>query len=367
MPAAMPQSLCSRFGFDRGRIAEHLGLIGLTGPDDHSLAEELQSHVVQPNVDAIIEEFYEALEDHPEFQAVIRDEMHVSHLKMTQRKYLLSMGCNFDTQTYFEERLRVGAVHQQVGVPLSLYQAFFCQLQNMLLMKIPEEIRLNPDTYAALARFIIKITSLDMSLAIETYHSTEVSDLEDSIDTIRGEGELLRRTLQFDSLTEVCSRQYLLQELRERLGRAQSQPRHLTVVMADLDYFKEVNDTYGHLVGDVVLKDVATRMVTGARGSDIVGRYGGEEFMIIFDDTALAAARDLAERIRVRVMADPFHEASTSLWVTVSFGVAQARPDDTVETLTSRADQAMYVAKRGGRNQVRTEEDLAPEDSESAI
>jgi diguanylate cyclase (GGDEF)-like protein len=107
-------------------------------------------------------------------------------------------------------------------------------------------------------------------------------------------------------------------------------------------------------------------MVTGARGSDIVGRYGGEEFMIIFDDTALDTALDLAERIRIRVMADPFHEESASLWVTVSFGVAQARPDDTVETLTERADQAMYVAKRGGRNQVRTEEDLAPEDSESA-
>jgi diguanylate cyclase (GGDEF)-like protein len=360
MPAAMPQSLCSRCGFDNARIAEHLGLIGLTGPDDRAIADELQSHVIQPNVDAIIEEFYEALEEHPKFQAVVRDEMHISHLKMTQRKYLLSMGCNFDTHSYFEERLRVGAVHQQVGVPLSLYQAFFCQLQNMLLTKIPDEIRLNPDTYAAIARFIIKITSLDMSLAIETYHSTEVGNLEDSIDTIRGEGELLRRTLQFDSLTEVCSRQYLLQELRQRLDEAQGQAQSLAVVMADLDHFKEVNDTYGHLVGDSVLKDVATRMVTGARGTDIVGRYGGEEFMIIFDDTELETARDLAERIRIRVMADPFHEETTSLWVTVSFGVALARPDDTVETLTSRADQAMYVAKRGGRNQVRTEEDLEP-------
>ena len=355
----MPQSLCTRFGFDNARINEHLGLIGLTAPDDPAIGEELQSHVIQPNIDSIIEEFYESLGQHPAFQAVITDEMHVSHLKMVQRKYLLSMGRKFDTRDYFEERLRVGAAHQRVGVPLSLYQAYFCQLQNMLLAKIPAEIRANTTSYTELARFIVRITSLDMSLAIETYHSSEVSSLEDSIDTIRGEGELLRRTLQFDSLTEVCSRQFLLQELREHLRDAQRHSRPLSVVMADLDHFKDVNDQHGHLVGDHVLRDVATRMVTGARGSDIVGRYGGEEFMIIFDDTGLDTARDLAERIRIRVMADPFHEEVSMLWVTVSFGVAQARPDDTVETLTSRADQAMYVAKRSGRNQVRTEEELS--------
>ena len=107
-----------------------------------------------------------------------------------------------------------------------------------------------------------------------------------------------------------------------------------------------------------VLRDVATRMVTGARGTDIVGRYGGEEFMVIFENTPLETARDLAERIRIRVMADPFHEEQSSIWVTVSFGIAQSRPDDTVETLTTRADQAMYVAKRSGRNQVRTEEEI---------
>ena len=348
-----------RFGFDDARIGEHLGLIGLTSPDDPAVAAELQSHVIQPNVDAIIEEFYDLLGDHPEFQSVIRDEAHVSHLKMTQRKYLLNLGRKFDTAAYFEERLRVGAAHQRVGVPLSLYQCFFCQLQILLLAKIPAEIRLNPESYTALARFIVKITSLDMSLAIETYHSSQVSSLEDSINTIRGEGELLRRTLQFDSLTEVCSRQFLLQELRRRLADSARQPRPLSIVMADLDHFKEINDRHGHLVGDRVLKDVAARMVKGARGSDVVGRYGGEEFMIIFDDATLENAHDLAERIRIRVMADPIREDQTDLWVTVSFGVAQARLDDTVATLASRADRAMYVAKRGGRNQVRTEEDLA--------
>jgi diguanylate cyclase (GGDEF)-like protein len=354
----MSQSLCTRFGFDNARIAERLSLIGLTGPDVPAIAEELQSHVIQPNIDAILDEFYDSLGAHPEFQAIVRDEMHISHLKMTQRSYLLSLGRQFGDHNYFEERLRVGVVHQQVGVPLSLYQCFFCQLQDLLLAKIPFEIRMNHESYTALARFILRITSLDMSLATETYHSTEVSSLEDSIDTMRGEGELLRRTLQIDSLTGVCSRQHLLRELRDRLVKSRDQSHPLTVVMADLDHFKAINDKFGHLVGDHVLRDVATRMATGARSSDVVGRYGGEEFVIIFHDAALDTARDLAERIRIRVMADPFHEETSTLWVTVSCGVAEANANDTVESLTSRADRAMYAAKRGGRNQVRTERDL---------
>jgi len=364
--ATMSKSLCDRFGFDGAGITERLRMIGLTSPNDSIVAEEFQSHVVQPHIDVIIDDFYESLGRHPEFLRIVRERGHVNRLKMTQRKYLLNLGDHFDTHTYFEERLRVGTVHQRVGVSLSLYQCFYCMLQNLLIARIPAEIRANPDSFATLSKFIIKITSLDMSLAIETYHSTKVSTLEHSIDTIRDEGELLRRTLQFDSLTQVCSRPYLLQELRTKLADAQAEPRHLSVVMADLDHFKSINDEHGHLIGDHVLRDVATRMVTGARGSDMVGRYGGEEFLIIFDDAELDTAGELAERIRIRVMADPFCEDSVSLWVTASFGVAQARADDTVESLTSRADQAMYVAKKAGRNQVQTELDI-PSLKQSAV
>ena len=364
--ATMSQSLCDRFGFDSTGITERLRMIGLTNPKDPILAEEFQTHVVQPHVDAIIDELYESLEQHPEFLRIVRERGQVNRLRMTQRKYLLNLGSQFDTSKYFEERLRVGTVHQRVGVSLSLYQCFYCMLQNLLMSSIPDEIKTHPDSYAELSKFVIKITSLDMSLAIETYHSTKVDALEDSIDTIRVEGEHLRRTLQFDSLTRACSRVYLLQELSDKLASAQAESRPMSVVMADLDHFKDVNDKYGHLIGDHVLRDVATRMVTGARRSDCVGRYGGEEFLIIFDNATLDTAQELAERIRIRIMADPFCEDSVSLWMTTSFGVAQARPDDTVETLTSRADRAMYLAKKGGRNQVRTELELLSTDATTA-
>ena len=354
----MSNKLCVEFGFDRSAIVERLNLLGLGGPAIPMIAAELQSHVIQPNVDSIIEEFYEALAQTGEFQSLALGEGQVNHLKMTQRTYLLSLGQEFDTLEYFESRLRVGAAHERVGVSLSLYQSFYCQLQNMLLTLIPEEIRQKPDAFAELAHFIIKITSLDMSLAIETYHSTEVHDLEDSITVCREESELLRRSLRFDTVTRVHSRAFVVQALEEKLVLAAKSGDPLCAVMADLDHFKEINDAHGHQVGDHVLHDVATRMVTGARGSDVVGRYGGEEFLIIFENASLDVARDLSERIRIRVLADPFIEDSTPLHVTVSLGVAEARDGDDAETLIRRADMALYEAKKAGRNRVRTELDI---------
>ena len=355
----MTNELCQQFGFDRTAIGERLNLLGLGGPAVPMIAEELQSHVIQPNVDGIIQDFYEALERTSEFQSLVLEQGQINHLKMTQRKYLLSLGQDFDTLDYFESRLRVGAAHERVGVSLSLYQSFYCQLQNMLLALVPDEIRQKPDAFAELAHFIVKITALDMSLAIETYHSTEVHDLEDSITVCREESELLRRSLRFDTVTRVHSRAFVVQALEEKLGLAAKSGDPLCAVMADLDRFKEINDAYGHQVGDHVLHDVATRMVTGARGSDIVGRYGGEEFLIIFENASLDVARDLSERIRIRVLADPFIENSTKLHVTVSLGVAEAHDGDDAETLIRRADMALYEAKTAGRNRVRTELDIS--------
>jgi diguanylate cyclase (GGDEF)-like protein len=356
----MTHELCHQFGFDRSAIIERLNLLGLGGPSVPMIAAELQSHVIQPHVDSIIEEFYDALEQTAQFQAMVQGRAQINHLKMTQRKYLLALGREFDSLDYFESRLRVGAAHERAGVSLSLYQSFYCQLQNMLLSLVPGEIRQKPDAFAELAQFIIKITSLDMSLAIETYHSTQVHDLEDSITFCRAESELLRRSLRFDTVTRVHSRAFVVQALTEGLSSARQRDEPLCAVMADLDHFKDINDAHGHQVGDHILHDVATRMVTGARSSDIVGRYGGEEFLIIFENASLDVAHDLAERIRIRVLGDPFIEDSRKIYVTVSLGVAQARAGDDAETLIRRADMALYEAKTAGRNCVRTEGDIKP-------
>lgn len=358
----MSQSLCARFQFSDAGIAERLRCIGLTSPTDHDLAEQLQSRVIRPNVDEIIDEFFAALRQHAAFQDFVMEPSQDERLKAAHRQYILSLGQQFDTPQYFEGRLKVGSAHQRVGVSLGLYQCFFCLMQTILIGKVPADIQVVPKEYVDLLQFILRITALDMSLAIETYHSDSVSSLEQSIACIRGEGEVMLRSLRTDSLTQLCSRAFIIRILKNRLVDALASDRALSVVMADLDHFKRINDNYGHLIGDHILEDVARRMESGARTSDILGRYGGEEFILIFDNATLDVAAALAERIRARVAADPVQKGTIGLQVTLSLGVAEARSGDDVESLLARADSALYAAKNAGRNCVQTELDV--EDSQ---
>jgi diguanylate cyclase (GGDEF)-like protein len=125
--------------------------------------------------------------------------------------------------------------------------------------------------------------------------------------------------------------------------------------MADLDQFKKINDEHGHLVGDHVLRIVAARMVSGARTGDEIGRYGGEEFIFVLQDTDIDAAADVAERVRSRINSDAIQHHRAVINVSLSLGIAQARSDDTVNTLIDRADETLYAAKLAGRDCVMLE------------
>ena len=348
----MSQTLCQRFSIESETIAERLRLLGLSEPHSQELAHDLQNHVIRPNVDAIIGDFYEMLGQNREFAEIVRRNTELSKLKMTQRRYLLSLADNFESPKYFEERLRIGVVHQHVGVSLSLYHSSYRLMQSLLIDSIPEELSSNATTFKTMVQFIIKIVALDMSLAIEAYCIDRVGTLQESVDTMRGEGEALRRTLRIDSLTKLCTRTFSMQVLNAALSVSRETHRPLCVVMADLDHFKKINDTYGHPFGDKVLSAVARRMSSDARDRDTIGRYGGEEFILILEDTHQEKAEVLAERIRKKVGADPIHIGDVAVQMTLSLGIAEVRDDDDVESTIARADRALYAAKTAGRNRV---------------
>ncbi|GIX46361.1 MAG: hypothetical protein KatS3mg131_0572 [Candidatus Tectimicrobiota bacterium] len=164
----------------------------------------------------------------------------------------------------------------------------------------------------------------------------------------------LYRLARFDDLTGLYNRRYLLDRLAEEFLRARRYGSPLCVAMLDLDHFKEVNDTYGHLMGDTVLATVGGVIRATVRATDIAGRYGGEEFCLVLTETKLEGARLLAERLRRRVAAEPFPAPhGATFFVTCSIGVAPFTPDmRNVTTLLARADQALYQAKAAGRNRV---------------
>jgi two-component system cell cycle response regulator len=157
-----------------------------------------------------------------------------------------------------------------------------------------------------------------------------------------------------DDLTGLYNRRYFDRHLNILLGKAQEQDRNLAVMMLDIDHFKAVNDTYGHDVGDVVLREFAARLRRHIRGIDLPCRFGGEEFVVLMPDTDLPNAELVAERVRQSVAEKAFDVGlQRPVRVTVSVGVSLNETGiETPETLLKRADMALYRAKREGRNRV---------------
>ena len=161
--------------------------------------------------------------------------------------------------------------------------------------------------------------------------------------------ESLQRLANTDELTKVKSRRAILEALDFEYKRLKRYPSNLSLLMLDIDHFKAINDKFGHLVGDQVLVEVANVISNACRETDIVGRYGGEEFLILLPKTSIDSARALAERIRLAVANNRIRQDTQ---ITCSLGVSTLKADETVLDLIQRADERTYKAKELGRNQV---------------
>jgi diguanylate cyclase (GGDEF)-like protein len=151
---------------------------------------------------------------------------------------------------------------------------------------------------------------------------------------------------RIDSLTGLGNRRALEEILAAEIARAQRFTHQLAVVLLDLDRFKEINDSFGHAAGDVMLREVSRLLISLARQGDTVARWGGEEFVVVLPETDLAGAERFAERLRRTIEAHSVGDMQTS----TSCGVATMLPEDKVEELLRAADQALYQAKTNGRN-----------------
>jgi len=165
----------------------------------------------------------------------------------------------------------------------------------------------------------------------------------------RARADLLAEQAMTDPLTRIANRRRLTDELDALIANAQRHQRPLSVMISDIDWFKRVNDTYGHDVGDQVLIEVARRLGHTVRAGDLIGRWGGEEFVVIAPESDLDDTVQLAERCREATRSAPFEAIGT---ITASFGVATLAADDDRRSLLRRADLALYTAKNQGRDQV---------------
>jgi diguanylate cyclase (GGDEF)-like protein len=174
-------------------------------------------------------------------------------------------------------------------------------------------------------------------------------ELDAMNERLRKQNEELELLSTSDALTGLHNRRSLTQRLAAELSRSYRQKTSFTVLMADVDEFKKYNDAYGHPAGDEVLKRVANILLSCTRAVDCTARYGGEEFAVLLTDTAGDEALEVAERIRSRVAEGEF----PSRKITLSIGMAEFPQDGfTADVVISNADEALYEAKRGGRNRV---------------
>ncbi len=177
------------------------------------------------------------------------------------------------------------------------------------------------------------------------------------------ERSALEHLARYDPLTGLFNRHSILEKLREWILHSMRYRAYLSVAMIDIDHFKIVNDSYGHAAGDRVLAALASLLQQNVRSADFVGRYGGEEFLVILPRTNIDGAVTIAERLRSTVEDTPLHARDdTTLHLTISLGVAQWSEEDSEDPLLARVDAALYHAKEGGRNRI----EVAPSSEQPA-
>jgi len=185
--------------------------------------------------------------------------------------------------------------------------------------------------------------------------SQQLEESQHKIELLREEVEKAREDALSDGLTGLTNRRGFDLALASGIASAGEQGQTLSLLMTDIDHFKQVNDTYGHLFGDKVIRAVAKTLKENIKGKDTAARYGGEEFVVLLPDTPLEGARCVAERIRSTIEASRIRRADTNqemAKITVSFGVAIYHAGESASAFVERVDSAMYASKTGGRNRV---------------
>lgn len=212
------------------------------------------------------------------------------------------------------------------------------------------------DDVRGMVKDLLRETAVIRTRGEQLTHKLEESHQE--IQHLRRNLEKITTESQRDFLTGVYNRKTLDYMLDEHVRQSHLENAELCLLMVDIDDFKQFNDTFGHLIGDEVLKTVARMLTETVRGKDIVARYGGEEFIVVLPTTSLIGASKVAENIRAAISARELKRKDTGEnygQITVSIGVSQLRPGDVSTSFIERADTALYTSKKGGRNRVSLE------------
>ena len=333
---------CQLFGFTQSRIDEMLRLLELKERDSES-AELLQSKVIQPNIAIIINDFYSYLQQHREYNEFITGNAELNQLKQTQALYLRTLGAGFRSPDYFEERLKIGVAHHHIGLPPRLYECAYAKLKEIITSHISNTF--TGDIENTLRYFLNRIITLDMSLAMESYYQIRIGDLEESVEKLEKTRTVLRERSVTDTLTGAANRAAILGFINELLVGFEKNAKTFSVVMLDVNNLRQVNEQLGHMAGDLVLKNIIFQIKSKIRTSDKIGRYGGDEFLLAFQNADAAVASRKMTEINELLSHQTVSVRNKKICTQLSYGITEVRAGDDLPAILSRVDKVLTSSK----------------------
>lgn len=351
------QSLLAQMSINQAEIVRRKELLGFDEADARRLSA--CEGFVADEVDGLVSQFYAQQTAVDEIAVIIGDADTLSRLQQAMTRYVTDLFSGVYGEDYVNNRLRIGLVHKRIGVSPKYYLSAMHLLKSLLLDVLRRNIG-DYEEFRATALALDKLLYLDNEFVFDTYIRSmlaeiqaakeaaveHASHLEEKVAERTRELEALARK---DALTSLYNRRHFLAALQRELTRARRAASPMSLVYFDLDGFKAVNDSLGHLAGDEMLRQLAQLLSAQCRSYDLACRYGGDEFCVLLPDTTLEAASAFAQRLQEAAQGASGHP------MRLSIGLVQIGPDHWVDTEAAieAADRAMYTAKRqGGGRQV---------------
>lgn len=330
-------------------ILRRMELLGLNRKDLNLLASH--KAIIEENIEIIVDEFYEKQTKIEEVTLLIGDAETLRRLRAAQRKYIFDLFAGYYDSEYVNNRLRIGMVHKRIGVEPKLYLSAVRTLKEIIIKILKENIESKEILNITLETFD-KLLYFDTTLVFDTYINSLVSEIETAkrrteLYAKSLEEEVAERTKQLeeqarlDPLTNIYNQRAMREMLRRDIEFAKRHQKILSLVYLDVDNFKEINDKYGHIKGDEVLKHIGQSMRKSIREVDIPCRYGGDEFCLILPDCNIDSAKIICEKL-IKEFSNKYPDLSFSM------GIAETGPDEFIdgEQIIKFADQKMYLAKK---------------------
>lgn len=346
------QTLIDQLKITKREIYRRKAYFNLT-EEDSAILVSLRN-IIDDNIEEIVESFYEKIIRFAEMDRIIGDAETLHRVKNHQRNYIFSLFDGQYDEEYVLSRLRVGVVHKRIGVDPKFYVSAVYNLSSLLRNVIISSNNKDCSQCASSLAAIEKILMFDLSLCFDTYikslmdevetSKTELAQYAQSLEEVISERtKLLKKQARHDGLTSLLNQHSFYSELRRELLRGQRRSHSTALIYFDLDHFKQLNDAHGHKRGDEILVAVAESMRSSLRETDILARYGGDEFCVILSESSLQEAEQVCRKI-----CEAIKKSTKGSGVSCSMGIAMSSPEKNVDAnfLVQAADKAMYEAKK---------------------